>query len=341
MWCETEDYLAYVLNKTNELRLPLRVAGFDLDDTLITHSLKTVVGWTLTHPTLPKLVSELIENKHIIVIFTNQAGMSRNTFNIQEWKDEIVQVINQLTSQNDQFYLALYAAKKHDRYRKPNRGLWDLMKEDLKGSFKIKKFTFSKKSFFCGDAGGRMSKGLLARRKDFSDTDRKLAMNLNITYFTPENFILKDARQEPFKLNVIGMPTVAKYKFIPREKELILMVGFPAIGKTTFVKKYILPCDYVYVNNDRQKKNSSKIFNEAIENNESIVIDNTNLDIKKRMEYTMYAVKHGYTNIRAIVMETDIGLCKHLNNVRHLYTGTPKIAPLVYTLCSQHYTFPV
>ncbi len=39
-----------------------------------------------------------------------------------------------------------------------------------------------KKSFYCGDAAGRVK----GKKKDFSDSDYKFALNINITFFTPE-----------------------------------------------------------------------------------------------------------------------------------------------------------
>ena len=68
------------------------------------------------------------------------------------------------------------AATLTDRYRKPATGAWEYF---------LKKFTKDgkvdmKKSFYCGDAAGRPKEG--DRKKDFTDTDRKFAINVGLPF---------------------------------------------------------------------------------------------------------------------------------------------------------------
>lgn len=52
-----------------------------------------------------------------------------------------------------------------------------------------------KESFYCGDAAGRPAKG--KRKKDFSDTDRKFAINIGIKFYTPEMYFLGENERLP------------------------------------------------------------------------------------------------------------------------------------------------
>ena len=123
--------------------------------------------------------------------------------------------------------------------------------------------------------------------------------------------------------------TDTSYDFEPRKKEMIIMVGPPGAGKSDFVKKYILPEKYIHINRDtcKTKAKCLTLTKAALEKNKSVVIDNTNPDVLSRMEYTSLAQEYDYKHIRAIIMNTDIGIAKHLNNVRHVYSNgsVPKI----------------
>lgn len=48
-----------------------------------------------------------------------------------------------------------------------------------------------KESFFCGDAAGRPAHcEQNKKKKDFSASDRLFALNLNLTFYTPEEYFL-------------------------------------------------------------------------------------------------------------------------------------------------------
>jgi hypothetical protein len=73
------------------------------------------------------------------------------------------------------------ALSKTDIYRKPNSGMFDLVR-DL---YRSKGYEIDmQKSVYVGDAAGRLAMG--GRRKDHGDTDYKLALNIGLKFVTPE-----------------------------------------------------------------------------------------------------------------------------------------------------------
>lgn len=73
------------------------------------------------------------------------------------------------------------ALSKTDKYRKPNSGMFDLVRDlYLSKGFEVD----MDKSVYVGDAAGRMSIG--SRKKDHGDTDYKLALNVGLRFVTPE-----------------------------------------------------------------------------------------------------------------------------------------------------------
>ncbi len=99
---------------------------------------------------------------------------------------------------------------------------------------------------------------------------------------------------------------------------MILFVGPPASGKTTFTKRNLLPFNYVHVNRDTLATQDKclKTMAAALAEGKSVVIDNTNPAKAVRSDYINLAKKSGVEHIRCFKMNTEIELCYHLNYVR-------------------------
>lgn len=361
-WIETNNYLKGIVNNSKKINDPIRVAAFDLDDTIIHRPKGKLAGekWKLLNSAIVDKIADLIKSKYIIVIFSNQSGMSTGkNFNKVKWRKAMNDLSKILVSKikNNNYYIAVYVAKNYDLYRKPNIGLWQQMKLDLAENFHLDKIAISNKSFFVGDAAGRTSAGPYKKKiypssnkGDFSDTDRKFALNIGIKFMTPEEFFMTDPPEMEYILSgidhnkIINAVVKDEYEFVPRKKELIVLVGVPGSGKTEFAKKYIEPYGYVSVNKDlcKTKKKCMDMAREALEGGKSVVIDGTNPDVLSRMEYTSLAQEYGYKHIRCIIINTDIELAKHLNNVRHVYSNgeIPKISDIVYNIFRKNYVKP-
>lgn len=361
-WYENNSFLKGIINKMGKISDPIRIASFDLDDTIIYRPKGKLDDkkWKIINLSIVDKIADLVNDKYIIIIFTNQGGMSiGKNFDKLKWRKAVDELVNFLVSKitDDKYYFAIYVAKNYDLNRKPNIGLWNQMKNDLKEEFNLEKLRISKKSFFCGDAAGRISASIFKKKiypssnkGDFSDTDRKFALNIGINFLTPEEFYLDNAPKMQYELvgidpnQLIEQVISNKYKFKPREKEMIIMVGPPGSGKSEFVKKYILSYKYIHINQDmcKTKAKCMNLTKEALEKNKSIVIDNTNPDISTRMSFTTMALEHDYKHIRAIIMNTDEAVAKHMNNVRHVYSNgiIPHVNNIAYNIYKKKYVRP-
>ena len=124
-------------------------------------------------------------------------------------------------------------------------------------------------------------------------------------------------------------------------KEIIVMVGYPWSGKSTIAKYINNHYAYIIINQYtcKTKKKCIKECVNAINNNKSIIIDNTNSDIKSRQEYINLAKTHNY-NIRAIYMITDLSRSLH-NNYYRFYKGYKNLVPkIVYNIYKKKFQMP-
>jgi bifunctional polynucleotide phosphatase/kinase len=114
------------------------------------------------------------------VIISNQGRLTRNGEELAEAKPFKVKM--ELVMRALGIPVTVMVAGGNDLCRKPRTGMWSLLEGSL-GKTKIDK----SQSFIVGDAAGR--------KNDFSDNDRHFGMNLQIGFFTPEEFF----RGEPAK----------------------------------------------------------------------------------------------------------------------------------------------
>ncbi|KAJ3896711.1 polynucleotide kinase 3 phosphatase-domain-containing protein [Lentinula edodes] len=313
-----------------------KVAAFDLDGTLIKPSFgkgavkKASKGappaWEWWRDTVPHALEELRLEGYSIVIISNQAikGTSLTT-----WKEKVGLIAATIPSVPFQ----IFAAVAKDEYRKPMPGMWN----ELKRIFKEDGIEIDRTvSFFVGDAAGRDG--------DFASTDRKWAQNVDIPFFTPEEYFLKQPVQTKFKLDGFNVADLSQLPLFspahtpvipePRKQEIVLFVGYPGVGKSTICERYFVSKGYEHINQDtlgtRPKcvaavEKSIQEGTSCVVGKDSLVVpshfksllDNTNRDVRTRKYYVDIARKYKVP-IRCFVFTGSMELAWH-NNLYRAY----------------------
>ncbi|KAL4249557.1 hypothetical protein ABKN59_005875 [Abortiporus biennis] len=303
-----------------------KVAAFDLDGCLIESSFgngkgkaksSTSTPFKWWRPTIPKKLKEIHDQGFSIVIVTNQALRGKDA--ILNWKKKIPYIAAALPD----LPFHLFAATAKDGFRKPMPGMW----YELDRIFSAQGVQIDKQqSFFVGDAAGR--------KNDHAATDRKWALNIDLKFLTPEEYFLK-LPSAPYTLtgfNPSSIPTNAPLytpsstpiinPAIPKP-EVVLFVGLPALGKTSFFKRYFEPEGYIHINQDTlgSRDKCIKFVKEALVNGQCCVVDNTNRNVVTRKYYVDLAQRMK-ASIRCFHFTGSVELAWH-NNLYRAYNMPP------------------
>ncbi|BDA42742.1 Bifunctional polynucleotide phosphatase/kinase [Coccomyxa sp. Obi] len=175
-WTVVPPSLMY---REGEPRSAERIAGFDLDGTLVvTKSGAQFVtnpdDFKFFNKDVPKIVKEYAEKGYKVVIFSNQAGIGKQLDGKMSVK--LRQRAENMLAKMGVDATVLYACGK-DNFRKPKTGMWDYFVENLNGGVSPDKA----ECFFVGDAAGRPTD-----IQGGADSDKKFAEGAGIAFKTPE-----------------------------------------------------------------------------------------------------------------------------------------------------------
>ena len=315
-WKINEDYL---LAKTNNFKFNKHIAMFDLDNTLIaTKSNKRFPlnenDWKFKYDNIKKILNILVDNNYSIIIITNQGGIENGKQNRQEWQTKVNNIIKSLNID-----IMLFCSTGINRFRKPQPTFYtEYIKVIEPNPYMI---------FYCGDALGRLD--------DHSDSDLKFALNCKIDIISPETLFLNKSIIIPDVKYPDLIFKLFDFTFEParKRKEIIIMYGYPASGKSCISYYITKNYNYVVINQDTLKTKSKckKVCIEYMQKNKNIIIDATNKDIAIRKEWIDIALKHDYY-ITSIIVDTSKDVSKHNNHYRH-YNFNIKLVPnVVYNL---------
>jgi bifunctional polynucleotide phosphatase/kinase len=334
MQFEKYDSIYYYFNVKDRID---KIAAFDIDFTIIKPKsgkkfAKDAYDWIFLNENVPNILHKLYNDGYTIVFFTNQMGVTKGKTTLEELTIKFNAIINELNIKVD-----ILIATDDDYYRKPHTGMWDFYKSKFD-------YTYNNLSFYCGDAAGRK----YIKGKDFSSSDKYFAYNINLQFKLPEQVfnlpIVKYTIIDPYdNLDLDGLQNelvIEEFTFNDK-KEMIILVGKPTSGKSTFCIKYYPSYTIINMNTLKTKSKCIKTTNEAIKNKHNVIIDYTNLNKKIRKIFIDIAKKYNM-NIKIYVFDMSTELCKHLNAYRVQQTKgvIKKIPSLMYNIYNKNYQEP-
>jgi predicted kinase len=116
----------------------------------------------------------------------------------------------------------------------------------------------------------------------------------------------------------------------PRVPELIVFVGLPASGKTTYFRRTFADT-HQHVSKDMMPRSANKdkrqreLIVEALASGRSVVVDNTNPTVASRAPLLEMARHHGARTV-AIEFEAEVRECVAMNRLREGMAKVPNVA---------------
>ena len=288
----------------NEFKPGKKILSFDLDDT-ITSFAKTKAGkskspdkdkkkdknesyiFTFGLDKIKSKLDEFQKKNFVFVIFSNQNGITLGHIKEDDFKNKIDKIFNEELK----YPFAVLFAKEKDYYRKPCTGMVELFKTEFNENMELD----LNECIYVGDAAGR-KKSKTYKRNDFSDSDYKFAINCQFKFFTPEEFFLNEKSDYPKIVNKMhdydqNNNAHIKYDLSPNFKEVIILIGSPGSGKSTFTENNLVPKGYIRINQDnlKSKEKVIKCLLQNIKEGKKIVIDSTNPQKNGRSEFLIFS----------------------------------------------------
>lgn len=326
-----------------------KIAGFDIDGCIITTKSGKVFptgpdDWKILYPEIQPKLASLLKKGYKVVFFTNQMGIAKGKLRPEVFKSKVEDILTTL-----KLPVQVFVASGPGIYRKPVMGMWNHLCEKANDGVTVDKT----QSLYVGDAAGRPENWAPGRKKkDFSCSDRLFALNIGLQFQTPEEFFLGwksapynlpsfDPRKIDSTARLYDPPSAS---LTSSKTEVIVAVGFPASGKSTFFHTHVIPKGYVYVNRDTLGSWQSCVTacERALKEGRSVAVDNTNPDPESRKRYVDVAKAAGVP-CRCFHFSASLEQAKHNNRFREMApsdTKHAKVNDMVFHSYKKHFVAP-
>lgn len=326
-----------------------KIAGFDIDGCIITTKSGKVFptapdDWKILYPEIQPKLASLLKKGYKVVFFTNQLGIAKGKLRPEVFKSKVEDILATL-----KLPVQVFVATGPGIYRKPVMGMWNHLCEKANDDVTVD----MTQSFYVGDAAGRPENWAPGKKKkDFSCSDRLFALNIGLQFYTPEEYFLgwKHAPYNLPEFNPTKLDSAARLYDPPSasltsgDTEVIVAVGFPASGKSTFFHTHVIPKGYVYVNRDTlgSWQNCVSACERALKEGRSVTVDNTNPDPESRKRYVDVAKAAGVP-CRCFHFSATLEQAKHNNRFREMAPSDSKHAKvndMVFHSYKKHFQAP-
>lgn len=326
-----------------------KIAGFDIDGCIISTKSGKVFptapdDWRILYPEIQPRLASLLKKGYKVVFFTNQMGIAKGKLRPEVFKSKVEDILTTL-----QLPVQVFVATGPGVYRKPVTGMWSHLCEKCNDGIPVDKT----QCLYVGDAAGRPENWAPGKKKkDFSCSDRLFALNIGLQFHTPEEFFLGwksapynlpqfDPRKLDSNARLYDPPSAS---LVSDKTEVIVAVGFPASGKSSFFHTHIIPKGYVYVNRDTlgSWQNCVAACERALKEGRSVAVDNTNPDPESRKRYLDVATAAGVP-CRCFNFSTTLEQAKHNNRFREMApseTKHLKVNDMVFHSYKKHFVAP-
>lgn len=290
LW-ETKDTVLF--SKNTEC---MKIAGFNLYATINKE-------WDFLFPNTKEKMQKLHREGYAVTYFINRMRCTVTDVFVRR----LEMLIRKLS-----IPVNVYIATEDDIYKKPMTGMW--------------KLCGGNSGFFCGDCGGRRYR---RGRTDMNSSDRFFAHNINIPYYTPEEFFgapqcVYRMKEYPFIPTPMDEPL--NWDLFKKEtkgrRHIVVIVGCVSFLRDVLVEKIVTmypKCNYFVANNAIEVK-------QAVDENRNVIYNARN----PRRNTLPPETRHKYSRI---VMYYDIpkAMAFHLNEYLMEKHGVKKENPWVYT----------
>ncbi|KAF7240391.1 hypothetical protein EG68_10570 [Paragonimus skrjabini miyazakii] len=247
-WQVTNSLLIYT---PSDLKPSSKVLALDLDGTIITTASgktfpKDNNDWKLLNNRICQTLRDYSANGFKLVIISNQRGITKGYQDVPSFQKKAENIVHALA-----LPVQCYFSIVSDLNRKPLTGMWEELERNGNEGVTIDRSA----SFYCGDAAGRPAEG--TRKKDHACSDRLFALNLGVPFLTPEQLWFGRTESGVFSMpqfdptSLLTCPASLPLLERPKCTELILLVGYPASGKSRFAQKYLAPLGYTIISRVR------------------------------------------------------------------------------------------